>query len=248
MKRHRHILHPLQSARIILGHRRTAGADLVLATVIAFTAGAANAGGFFALGQYTSHVTGYLSQLADHLVVAEWWICLVAIAAIGAFVTGAAFCSLLIHWARVHMPGRQYALSVAVQGLFLMLFATGGWFESPPGRLWSAACLCFTMGMQNATVSKISGGRLRATHATAMVTDIGIGLGRALYRRHDPEHTPRVDWHRMRLMAQLVFTFFLGGVTGALGYARVGFLFSLPLGCLLLAMALPALWRYRQSL
>ncbi|MCL4067352.1 DUF1275 domain-containing protein [Pseudomonas sp. GX19020] len=247
MKRHRHILHPLQSARIILGHRRSAGADLLLATVIAFTAGAANAGGFFALGQYTSHVTGYLSQLADHLVVAEWWICLVAVIAIGAFVSGAAFCSALIHWARLHLPGRQYAVSVAVQGVCLMLFATGGWYEGAAWRLWCMACLCFTMGMQNATVTKISGGRLRATHATAMITDIGIGLGRALYRRHAPDAVHRVDWHRMRLMTQLVFTFFLGGVTGALGYARVGFGFSLPLGCLLLAMALPALWKYRQG-
>lgn len=227
-----------------MGHRRSSGADRVLATVIAFTAGAANAGGFFALGQYTSHVTGYLSQLADHLVVAEWWICLVAVVAIGAFTTGAAFCSWLILWARRHMPRQQYALSVAVQGICLMLFATGGWFTSGPGRLWCAACLCFTMGMQNATVTKISGGRLRATHATAMITDIGIGLGRALYRRQDPAGAPRVDLTRMRLMAQLVFTFFLGGVTGALGYARVGFLFSLPLGMLLLALSLPALWRY----
>ena len=68
MKIHRRLRSPLRSARALVANRRSAASDLVLATVLAGIAGAANAGGFFALGQYTSHMTGYLSQLADNIV------------------------------------------------------------------------------------------------------------------------------------------------------------------------------------
>jgi uncharacterized membrane protein YoaK (UPF0700 family) len=38
--------------------------------------------------------------------------------------------------------------------------------------------LCFIMGLQNATVTKISGARIRTTHVTGMITDVGIELGK----------------------------------------------------------------------
>ena len=83
----RHLTRPITSARVLVGHRRSPGSDLSLATILAAVAGAANAGGFFALGQYTSHMTGYLSQLADNLVLGNLWVSLIAVLAIGAFVT-----------------------------------------------------------------------------------------------------------------------------------------------------------------
>ena len=46
---------------------RSAGANLRLGACLAFVAGATNAGGFLALGYYTSHMTGFLSSLADNL-------------------------------------------------------------------------------------------------------------------------------------------------------------------------------------
>ena len=51
------------------GRRRTPWADRALGLVLAAVAGAANAGGFVAVHQYTSHMTGFASQLADGLVL-----------------------------------------------------------------------------------------------------------------------------------------------------------------------------------
>ncbi|MDP2165062.1 MAG: DUF1275 family protein [Hydrogenophaga sp.] len=48
--------------------QRTPQADLKPGTVLALVAGAANAVGFLAVGQYTSHMTGILSSVADNLV------------------------------------------------------------------------------------------------------------------------------------------------------------------------------------
>lgn len=237
----RRILRPLASARLLTGHRRSRGTDLALATVLAAIAGASNAGGFFALGAYTSHMTGYLSQLADNLVAGQFRIAVVAMLAIGAFVAGAAFSTVLINWARLRRARRQYALPIAVQGAFLACFASGGVFSSEPGRVFSLACLCFIMGMQNATITKISGARIRTTHATGMITDIGIELGREISGRAFPGRPVAADRRKLGIHLRLVGAFLGGGLVGALGFSRLGFAFALPLSAVLLALSLPAL-------
>ncbi|MCB5412233.1 YoaK family protein [Pseudogemmobacter faecipullorum] len=212
-----------------------------LATILAAVAGAANSGGFFALGQYTSHMTGYLSQLADNLVLGNLWVSLIAVLALGAFITGAGFSTYLINWERLHSARRQYALPIALQGVFLLLFATGGVFTSELGRLFALCCLCFIMGMQNATITKISGARIRTTHATGMVTDIGIELGRAAVALSAPASGIRPDKSKLRILLTLVAAFLGGGVVGAVGFSEIGFWFALPLGLTLLGLAGPGL-------
>lgn len=234
---------PIASARVLVGHRRSRGSDLSLATILATVAGAANAGGFFALGQYTSHMTGYLSQLADNLVLGNLWVSLIAALALGAFVTGAAFSTFLINWERIHGARRQYAVPIALQGVFLLCFATGGIFTSELGRLFALCCLCFIMGMQNATITKISGARIRTTHATGMVTDIGIELGRAAFGRAVPAAQVTPDKGKLRILLTLVAAFLVGGLIGAVGFGKIGFWFALPLGLTLISLSAPGLVR-----
>lgn len=241
MRVRRRILRPVASARVLVGHRRSRGTDLVLATVLAAVAGASNAGGFFALGAYTSHMTGYLSQVADNLVTGQVRVALLAAVAIGAFVAGAAFSTVLINWARLRSVGRQYALPIAVQGGFLACFAGGGVLTGEFGRVFSLACLCFIMGMQNATITKISGARIRTTHATGMITDIGIELGREAFGRAFPARRLAANRGKLRIHLRLVGAFVAGGVLGALGFSRLGFVFALPLAAVLLALSMPAL-------
>lgn len=229
--------------------RRSERADLRLATALAAIAGAANAGGFFALGSYTSHMTGYLSHLADELVLWNLAAMGTSLLAIGAFVSGAAFSTILINWARAADRRRQYAWPLAMQGLFMLAFAGGGLGTGLLWQIWSLCCLCFIMGMQNATITKISNARIRTTHATGMVTDIGIELGRGLFHRLAPAIAARIgtaiDRRKLVILLRLVGAFVLGGVIGAAGYARFGFLFSLPLAAVLLALSLPVLILHR---
>lgn len=241
MARRTHMSRPLVSAKVLVSHRRSRGSDFILALILAGIAGASNAGGFFALGQYTSHMTGYLSQIADNLVVGNMLVMTTALLAILSFTAGAAFCALLVNWARHRMGRRQFALPLAVQGVCLTFFALGGAFITTPGRLFALSCLCFIMGMQNATITKISGARIRTTHATGMITDIGIEVGRGLYALVRPDSLVRADGTKLRILLSVVGTYVLGGIVGALGYAVAGFLFSLPLAALLLVLAIPAL-------
>lgn len=221
---------------------RTDSNDHRLAIVLTGVAGAANAGGFFALGQYTSHMTGYLAQLADNLALGNFGPVGISVLAVAAFVTGAAFCAILINHARDRHPHHQYSLPIAVQGGFLVCFAGGAVFTSAAGHLFSLACLCFIMGMQNATITKLSGARIRTTHVTGMVTDIGIEIGRSVYRFMRPRQggiAPASG--KLSLLVGQVLAFLAGGVIGAFGYAYVGFPFSLPLAAVLLAISLPPL-------
>lgn len=241
MKTGRRILHPLRTARTVVSYRRSSGNDLILATFLAAIAGASNAGGFFALGQYTSHMTGYLSQLADGLAILNLWIAFVSCLAISAFITGAVFSTVIINWSRERAVRQQYAWPLAVQGGFMLCFSFGGVFTSQTGRLFALACLCFIMGMQNATITKISGARIRTTHATGMITDIGIEFGRGVFSLLRPDSVVRPDGAKLRVLVRLVLAFLGGGIVGALGYGQMGFFFSLPLAAILLTLGLPAI-------
>jgi hypothetical protein len=49
------------------------------------------------------------------------------------------------------------------------------------------------------------------------------------------------DRPKMKLLSTLLASFFVGGVTGALGFGGLGFLFALPLALLLFVIAVPTL-------
>ena len=229
----------LRQIRLIASHRRRPASDRALATVLAGIAGAANAGGFILLGSYTSHMTGYLSQIADNLVLRNGALVLHSLAAIALFVLGAAGSAFAINWARQFRPRRQYALPIGLQGALFMVLAAVGAAPLQPAAAQAIGLflLCFIMGFQNATITKISQARIRTTHATGMITDVGIELGRAAYGTSlNPEIA--ADRAKLRVLLQLLLTFLLGGVLGALGYGALGFAFSLPLAAVLLVLAL----------
>lgn len=215
--------------------------DRHLALILAAVAGAANAGGFFAVGQYTSHMTGYLAQLADNIAVANLWAAFVCSLALASFVSGAGFSAILINWAQQHRSHHKYAMPIALQGAFLFCFSWGWIFSSEAGRLFSLACLCFIMGMENATITRISGARIRTTHATGMITDIGIEIGKAFYGLLRPASGVAMSHKTFRVLVTQVGAFVSGGVIGALGFGHFGFLAALPLAFILLAISLPAL-------
>jgi len=115
--------------------------------------------------------------------------------------------------------------------------------------------LSFIMGLQNALITKLSHAEIRTTHITGLVTDIGIELGKMAYLNSPDSSLPPVRGNptRLSLLLQLAVCFFCGGVIGALGFKQVGYLATLPLALLLVALAsVPALddlswiWRKRR--
>jgi uncharacterized membrane protein YoaK (UPF0700 family) len=226
---------------------------MALGLLLAFNAGAVNAGGFLILGMYTSHMTGFASQLADGLVLGNGKLLLNALGAILAFMTGAAVCAVLVNWGRQRQLYSVYALPLMLEALMLFPFGLMGTvtlnWNTPFAVPLTVLLLSFMMGLQNAVGSKTSGGSTRTTHMTGNFTDLGMELGKALFwrrqRRQAATDLPAVqhDWHRMRMTAGLIAMFVLGGITGALGFKHIGFFCVVPLALLLLALSVPPFLR-----
>lgn len=237
---------PLFYLRRLTGSRRTETANRHLARYLAFIAGAADAGGFLAVRQYTSHMSGVVSAMADNLSLGSLSLVLRGMAAVLAFLLGAFVTTLCIRWARAHSLESEYALPLLAEAALLIVFGfTGRRFLG--GRVMGTVMLlCFTMGLQNAIVTKISNAVIRTTHLTGMVTDVGIALGRIVSLRTG--EGVETEMAKIRLLASLLAMFFVGGTIGALGFKHVGFLFTLPLAIILVALAvMPILDDMRRS-
>ncbi|MFC4166803.1 YoaK family protein [Teichococcus aestuarii] len=219
-----------------------AGLSLCLAAV----AGAVNAGGFLLAGAYTSHMSGIVSAMADHLVLGAVPVVLAGLLALLAFTGGAMASAMLINHGRRRGRPNPYLAPLRLEAGLLLAGGGAGWLVAqrsgglPPAAL-ATPLLCFLMGLQNATITKISGARMRTTHVTGIVTDIGVELGRLLYwnRAGTLEGRPfvRADRAKLRLLLGLLGGFFLGGVAGAAGFLVLGFAFCLPVAALLLLTA-----------
>jgi uncharacterized membrane protein YoaK (UPF0700 family) len=101
---------------------RTDAANRRLGCGLAFVAGAANAGGFLAIGQYTSHMSGIVSSLADNAVLGQLAFVGSAAGAVAAFLMGAATSAILINWGRQHQAQSIYALPLLLEAVLLLIF------------------------------------------------------------------------------------------------------------------------------
>ena len=238
----------------LTSHHRTQGTNRMLGALLAFNAGAINAGGFLVVGMYTSHMTGFASMLADHLVLGNMRLVLGAFGAMLAFVTGAAVTALLVNWARQRRLRSEYALPLLLEAVLMLVFGLLGATlgrETPFAVPMTVLVLAFTMGLQNALVTKISAAQIRTTHMTGVITDLGIELGKLLYWNGRPrlgasvvaqeQSQVRANRFKLRLYGTLLLSFVGGGIVGAMGFKYVGFIWVLPLATLLLLVSLPPL-------
>ncbi|HVR53198.1 MAG TPA: YoaK family protein [Pseudorhodoferax sp.] len=237
---------------VLTSRHRAPSTNQALGLLLAFNAGAINAGGFLVLHQYTSHMTGFSSQLADGLALGQVRLVLTALGALLAFIAGAAATALLVNWGRQRRLDSIYALPLLCEALLMFPFGlmgaiTLGW-QTPFTVPLTVLLLSFIMGLQNAVSSKASGGRVRTTHMTGNVTDLGMELGKMLYlnraRLAAAARGPvRHDRSKLRLTGGLLAAFVLGGMAGALGFTHLGFVCVVPLAALLMTVSLPPLWR-----
>jgi uncharacterized membrane protein YoaK (UPF0700 family) len=235
---------PLHYLRTLTARKRTDDANRRLGQALAFVAGAANAGGFLAVGQYTSHMTGIVSAMADNLALGNVTLVVAGLSSLLAFMTGAATSAMLINWGRRRQAQSEFAMPLMLEALLLLCFGLLGsnleqhrWLFVPA----TVGLLCFVMGLQNAMITKISKAEIRTTHVTGLVTDIGIELGKLFYWNSgavtDRENKVRADRGRLRLLGSLLGMFFAGGLAGAFGFKKIGFVATVPLAVILVVLA-----------
>lgn len=224
---------PVDYLRSLTAIERTRRSNVHLGVSLCFTAGAINAGGFLAIGTYTSHMTGVVSSMADDIVLGKLPLALLGAASLVSFIAGAVSSTLLINWARRRRSRHEYALPLMLEAVLLLCFGLMGATEHVVGEalVITAVLLCFIMGLQNAMITKASQAEIRTTHVTGLVTDIGIELGKLAYWNRLRDGSPPVVANRakLRLHTTLVLGFFVGGLIGALGFKYAGYIATVPL-------------------
>ncbi|MBS0293325.1 MAG: DUF1275 domain-containing protein [Proteobacteria bacterium] len=234
--------------RHLTGRHRTPVTNRTLGLLLAFNAGAVNAGGFLVVGMYTSHMTGIVSSVGDNLVLGQLALVLGALGTLWAFMSGAGSTAILVNWARHQRLRGTFALPLLLEAVLMLLFGLMGaitlTWHTPFAVPLTVLLLAYLMGLQNAVITKMSSAEIRTTHMTGICTDIGIELGKALYwnRSGKPAREQvRANQRRLRLFASLLLMFMAGGVVGAAGFKYVGFIWVVPLATVLLVLSLPPL-------
>jgi uncharacterized membrane protein YoaK (UPF0700 family) len=246
---------PIDYARRLTGRTRATQANRHLGFTLAFVAGATNAGAFLAVRQYTSHMTGVVSSMADSLALGDVALVASGVGALVSFVVGAGTSAIMVNFARRRKLQSEFAFPLLLEAVLLLCFGLLGAQLSAIEGLFVPATvmlLCFIMGLQNAVISKLSNAEIRTTHVTGITTDIGIELGKLFYwNRHTPQAQDDVKANRGRLavLATMLLCFFGGGVIGAIGFKHIGYSVTVPLAlALVLLAAVPAIDDLRSGL
>lgn len=239
---------PIHYARSLAGRRRTTAANRHLGFALAFVAGAINAGGFLAVQQYTSHMTGIVSAMADNIALGAYDLVLGGAGGLLSFLLGAACSAIMVNYSRRRHLHGEFALPLLLEAFLLLCFGLLGARLATVAGLFvpvTVMLLCFIMGLQNALITKLSKADIRTTHITGIVTDIGIELGKSLYWNSpgSSKHPPvAVNRAKLQMLSLLALSFFWGGVVGAFGFKHLGYIATVPLALVLITLAIvPAL-------
>lgn len=213
--------------------------EVLIGTTLTVVAGYIDAGAFALFFRPTSHMSGTTSIIANHLTNGDWRSVLVGAATVLPFVTGAAFSAAVMDAGTSRSFRSPCVISLLVQALLLLGCGLFGETVKPAGA--TIAILSFAMGMQNATSSTLTLTRMRTTHVTGVLTDLGIEVANLIIDRRPPgcDQAGSVTKNRATLVrvSSLFCGFVAGGISGTLGFRYLGLLACFPLGLLLLLLA-----------
>ncbi len=229
------------------GEGRSFKADQGLAWWLAGVAGALNTAGLYAVGMFSANMTGNVSAFADRFGVGAFFSALPYFGLVLVFIAGAATSTLLINLGRRRGMARIYALNIMAEACLLAALGCADYYLPALVRGATLAFgLSFVLGLQNAVVTRISNARVRTTHVTGMVTDIGIEIANLFEHRGSASAEASENRSKLTLHLQTVASFVAGGIIGVVAYRRVGAALLLAASAILAVLALRALIRAGQ--
>jgi uncharacterized membrane protein YoaK (UPF0700 family) len=203
-----------------------------LAISLTWIAGYTNALTILTCGQVTSHLTGIVSELGVEVAEQRWTTASYLLGLLGAFLAGAFTSGALLEFGRIRLLQSIYVLPMLLEALLLAAFAllvdwqATAQLTAADARIWLTFVPAFAMGLQNATITRISGGVVRTTHVTGVVTDLGLELSKLAFaslghgRRLLPQRANQSLW-RSLLLGSILGSFALGAGLGTLAFDHV---------------------------
>lgn len=205
-----------------------------LAITLAWIAGYTNILTILTCGHVTSHVSGTTSDLGRAVSERNWPFVGFLLFLLGSFVAGAAVSGFTTELGNRRGWESIYVLPMTIEAILLAIFAL--LVETLPGGTIVAGATLFlmtgiasaAMGLQNATITRISSGVVRTTHVTGVLTDLGLeavqffwwlsderrrGAGARISIRSHPTSK------RLALLASIMGSFALGAGLGTIAFA-----------------------------
>ncbi len=222
-----------------------------LAITLAWVAGYTNIIAILSCDTVVSHACGTTANLGRDVAERRWGSAGFAIFLLTSFLTGAMLSAVATELGRRRAWESIYVLPILLQALMLAVFALGlefvpraallGSDPSDQGStlpLWRFAIIgaaSAAMGLQNATITRISNGVVRTTHVTGVLTDLGLELVQLLWWVRDrardiPPGSLRELEHglhthptarRLALLVSIIGSFALGAGLGTLAFDQV---------------------------
>lgn len=221
---------------MFVAHAHSLGQQTRLAVTLAWIAGYTNLVSIIVCGQAASHVSGTVSQWGLDVVQGRWSLAVLTSFMLLAFFSGA----VLSGWSAefgLHRRWRSlYILPMAIEAGLLALLAILIEVIATPVSHGAAlyaiiGTAALAMGLQNATITRISGGVVRTTHMTGVLTDLGLESARlacAPWHGDRAAAVRRSAWRRTGLLATLLGSFALGAGLGAVAHAHIPRLVMFP--------------------
>lgn len=217
-----------------------------LAISLAWVAGFVNVVALLTCGTMVSHLTGHGTSLGSQLAEGAWRAALLTAALLLAFFTGAFASGFAIEAGRERRWSSIYVLPATLELVLLGAFSVGVRAHDPTATevgatlWWMTIAATLAMGVQNATITRISSGVVRTTHLTGIVTDLGhesaqLAIVRWLSGRRGADSRPDArgpSFQRLLLLGTILGAFILGSGCGAMAYLHA------PHWCMVAPMAL----------
>lgn len=220
--------------------------------ILAFQSGYMNTGGFLGCGRFVSHMTGYGTYVGVAMGQKGYANAFQMALAPLFFLAGAAYSGWLVD--RRMILGREPRVlagvcSLAALNLVVTVGEDLGFFGDFGEPLILQRdflllfLLCFACGLQNGLFVGLTDGKVRTTHLTGPITDIGVNLSKIFtYERDNPERSQLSagNW----LKAKIAIAFSGGSIIATIVFAMVSYQgFAVP--C---AISIGLIWYVRSLL
>ncbi|HSD15165.1 MAG TPA: YoaK family protein [Flavobacterium sp.] len=204
------------------GKNRTFRHNLRLASNLSLVAGIVNSVGVLAISTLTTNVTGHFAYFAEKIIIGQYVNAIPYLLYIFFFFIGAFVSNFFIEIASLNKKKYIHTTPMFLE-IFLLVLA-GFWndwnFTDGENTNQIAYILLFSMGLQNALVTKISQSTVRTTHLTGLFTDLGIEISHYFFYRNHP-NTITVKKNIFLKLSIIVF-FFAGCISGTLLFYQMG--------------------------
>lgn len=215
-----------------------------LAITLSWIGGFVNVVTLIAAGETVSHQTGNTTRLAE-LLAKKWSSGKLSnefgrlLLLLLCFWAGAVLSGFLTEGVRRYKRKTHYALPMIVEVILLVFVLIGMLGRREAGEILNSYPIfaaALAMGLQNATITNISGSVVRTTHLTGVLTDFGIECGTLIFLCHERLRrgrglrtlkTVRVAMRgpsiqRMGLLSCILSSFATGAFVGAAAFLRFG--------------------------